>query len=110
MPVLGATWEADLDCSAFDGTAIVSIRRQPSAGRLTANGEVLIAGTVVHQMAHGHARTVSRLGWEVPSDLSLVGARVYAQGRCMGLPTSTGQKGTKAAGGLSNAIDLILGF
>ena len=110
MPVLGSTWLADLDCSNFDGVSIVSVRRKPAVGAMTSAGEVLIAGDVVHRVTHVHARSVSRIGWEIPDDLSLAGVRVYAQGQCRGQPITTGPKGVKSGGGLSNAVDLILGF
>lgn len=111
MPVIGETWAADLDCRAYgSGLALLVVRRLPVSGTSSAFGEVLVGGSLLHRMARQHAGSVSTLTWAIPYDLSLCGLEVHAQGLCRSSSGAVGPKTLLIQGGLSNAIDLTLGF
>jgi hypothetical protein len=116
MPVMGAPWGAYLDCSSYgSGLAMVAVRRSMTANWMSPFGEVLVGGQLVHTSVApytgGIGRSASRMSWTVPSDVSLIGLEVHAQGLCQqrsSSPASNKILGNRAR--LSNALDLTLGF
>ena len=111
LPVIGRTWRANLDCSAYDsGVALVVVSQLPSAGTMTPFGEALIAGAIVHRTTQAFHRSASPISWSIPFDLSLCGLEVHAQGSCRTSASPFKPKLFFLRGRLSNAVDLVLGF
>lgn len=109
-PVLGSTWAAQLDCRKFgSGIATLSIRRQATSGLMTPLGEELIAGGLVNRATRVFTGAVSQVTWQIPPDTALMGISVYAQGSCQGFSGAAGRL-LHVRGGLSNALDLTLGY
>ena len=110
LPVLGSTWNADLDCSALgNGLATLDVRRLPLSGRPTLYGELLIGGALAHRSSGPFAGSARTLGWSIPNDMALCGLDFHAQGLCTSTSFGRG-KTLRMRAGLSNAIDLVLGF
>ena len=109
-PVLGDAWSATLDCSGTgSGLAVLELRALATSGTLTPFGEVLVDGALLQRTGRAFVSSSSRLEWQIPHDLSLLGLEVHAQGLCRGQAAV----GTKTRAGrmvLSNAVDLVLGF
>jgi hypothetical protein len=109
-PVVGTTWAADLDCRAFgSGIAILTICTQPNPGTMSRFGERLITGGLVHQTSLPFSSNVRQLTWSIPRVAALVGVTVHAQGLCRSTTVTLGSR-SRVYGGLSNAVDLTLGF
>jgi len=77
---------------------------------MTLWGEQLIAGPLVIGMSHKFSGSATQLSWEIPNDPALIGLDVHAQGGCQSVPSTSHPKLLRVNGGLSNALDLILGF
>ena len=102
-PVLGASWDTDLDASGHAAAiAAVLVYEQPFSGVFVAGGELLLDLTSpsVLQLVLSHTGNVVRFSSAVPLDGSLFGFGVSAQGVVFGAPGYE----------LSNALDLTLGF
>lgn len=100
-PVLGASWDTTLDCSAHaPGQAVLFVYGSPASGPLTPYGEVLVGGTRLLRRAQAHAGSTAPFSEPVPPDLALCGLQAYSQGLCLGAPGPQ----------LSSALDLVLGF
>jgi len=117
LPVIGANWAAQLDCSNFAaGSAIVEVRRQANAGVLSPFGEILIGGERVYRSVRPFTRTSlpfppMHVGWRIPHDVTLAGLELHVQGLCQGTLASHGRnKLLHIQGQLSNALDLVLGY
>ena len=68
-------------------------------------------GALVHRTVRAHAGSACELAWSVPLDMALAGKPLYVQGLCRGEPGTGGPGLIRfAAGQLSNALDLVLGF
>ena len=110
LPVLGETWNAELDCAAFGtGLATLDVRATALGGRPTPYGELLIAGPLVQRTVSPFAGEARTLGWDLPNDLALCGLELHAQGLCSGTTFARG-KTVRRSAWLSNAIDLVLGY
>jgi Tol biopolymer transport system component len=110
-PALGRTWSAELDCSAFgSGTALLAVRSRALAGRWTPFGVQLIGGPYLILRARPFAVAPSAFAWAIPADPALAGLVVHAQGLCLQPPGPAWSRLRAAPGGLSNALDLTLGF
>ncbi len=112
LPVLGRTWEAELDCSRF-GSETAALEARPLAvpGTATPFGELLIAGTPLHRTVRPCSAGASRIPWELPFDLALCGLSIHVQGLCRGSgPSVLVPKALHVGARLSNALDLVLGF
>lgn len=108
-PVLGSPWAARLDCSRFgEGLASLSFRRRPLLGTRTLFGELLIAGELLHEATQPFSHSATDFSWTVPNDPTLIGLPLYVQGACRS--TAIGSGRFVRGGGLSNALDLTLGF
>jgi len=112
LPVIGAQWAANLDCSHFaDGMATMTVRFQSRSDVMTPSGEVLIGGELLFNSFHPYSRSSSRLTWDIPFSMSLAGLEVHAQGLCQESGASSPpSKLRQHRAQLSNALDLILGF
>jgi len=111
LPLLGSAWSAVLDCSHHgSGTATLVGRRLPTSGTNTPFGEVLVAGALLLRATSDFSSAASTFTWDIPNDLSLVGMEVHLQGTCEESPSVTDGKAHAIRGGLSNALDLVLGF
>lgn len=110
-PALGHGWSAELDCSAFgSGTALLAVRSRALAGRWTPFGEQLIGGPYLFRDARPFAAAPSAFTWAIPADVALAGLVVHAQGLCLQPPRPAWPRLCPMPGGLSNALDLTLGF
>lgn len=111
LPRLGGTWVADLDCDAFGtGLATLTVRSNAIPGHMTLAGEQLVAGPLMYRWSQPFVGLTSRFTWAIPSDVSLAGTDLHVQGSCWSRSVVTGSKTAHVRGGLSNALDLFLGF
>ncbi len=111
LPQIGGTWAANLDCRGFgSGLATLSLCRRATSGTMTPHGEQLIAGAFFLRSAQVFAGSVSQFNWTIPNDPALLGLDLHAQGDCWSTQVPLGPKTMQARRGLSNALDLILGF
>jgi len=111
LPVLGTPWGAVLDCSDYGrGQASLVVRRRATSGLISPFGELLVGGAFFFQANRAFSASSSSFTWPIPHDTSLLGLDVHAQGLCLEAPGSASAKLRAAHGGLSNALDLILGF
>jgi len=110
-PVVGRTWSAELDCSAnASGRATLFLRRQAASGTMTPFGEVLVAGELLFSESRVVSGGATAFRWVIPSDLALLGLDLHVQGACQGVPSHASWNARRPRVGLSNALDLILGF
>lgn len=110
LPQIGAIFRADLDCSGYGpGVAMLTGRRNASSGTLTLFGEVLVSGEPLTSRCQGYTTAATSFSWTIPHDLSLLGMEVHLQGLCKVAPSPVG-KLRRIRGGLSNALDLVVGF
>ena len=113
LPILGARFAANMDCSDFGpGLAVIVMRRAAATGSVSPFGEVLVGGLLLHRQAKAYSEGPTRMTWNIPYDLSLCGVEVHAQGLCQPrvIGPMTGKRLRLGGGGLTNAIDLTLGF
>jgi hypothetical protein len=111
LPVLGTSFEAELDCTEFaQGVAMVAVRRLPCSGPRTPFGELLITGELLSSTTRAFSGAPSRIAWNVPNDLSLLGTCLHVQGFCRAASGPAPGKARVLRGRLSNALDLTLGF
>ena len=102
-PVLGTTWDTDLDTSGHGASiAALEVRSLPFSGLFLAGGELLVDVTSpqITSANQLHSGNVVRFSIPVPDDLFLCGLTASAQGLVLGAPGFE----------LSNALDLIVGF
>jgi len=111
-PLVGQAWNATVDCAGFSpGIVVLSGHRRPASGTWTPFGEVLVAGALVHRQSQVLAGTPSVFTWDVPYALALVGADAHFQALCRAWSTPPMQgKVRRLRAGLSNALDVIIGF
>jgi hypothetical protein len=102
-PVIGAPWDASLDCSAqAPGLAILLGWDTPIEGLHLPQGELLLDpfnGNQVFARAALHASDTQNFSIAVPLDPSLIDFVLYAQGVCGGLPAAQ----------LSNGLAFVVG-
>lgn len=111
MPRIGATWGAELDCRGFgNGVATLIVRPLATSGVSTRLGEVLVAGNLLFLRSQVFAGNVSRMTGAIPNYMSLCGLQVHAQGLCQGVTSTCTPMSLRLEAGLSNALDLTLGF
>jgi len=107
LPFLGETWSAQLDCSRYGpALAVLEVRSGSIQGRPSPFGEILIGGELLARIVRVPPQDV--FDWPIPNSVALAGVSVHAQGLCSSLGPS-GSKLRFARGGLSNALDLVLG-
>ena len=102
-PVLGATWDSDLDCTGHSPSfASIEVYSQPFGGFFLSGGELLVDVTspLLARAISIHYGNVLTFSLSIPPDGSLCGMTASAQGGVLGLPGFD----------LSNAIDLVLGY
>jgi 3-phytase len=104
-PLLGTTWQADLDCSGYKKSVrgYLFAYSEPAGGTFVAAGEVLVdlkSQRVfdLSERRHGRGMVVS-FHVPIPADISLCGMEMSVQGMC----------DDRHSAGLSNAIDMVLG-
>jgi len=101
QPLLGETWNAELDCAGHAaGLAVLVVFRSSHSGAITPYGELLVGGTRILHEATPHTGNSALFGILIPNDGALIGLGAHAQGLCMGAPGSR----------LSNAVDIVTGF
>ncbi len=111
LPLIGGTWAANLDCRGFgSGLATLTVCRRATYGTMTPFGEQLIAGALFLRSGQVFAGSVSQFTWAIPNDPALIGLDLHAQGLCWSTQGALGPKTMRARKGLSNALDLIVGF
>lgn len=101
-PVLGSTWQVDLDCSGHaPARGHVFLFMLAGQGTFLPAGELLVDTASVRLLLQtaAHSGGVLRFRIPVPPMLSLCGFPATAQGLCGGAPQAA----------LSNAIDLVFG-
>ena len=110
MPVLGRGWSAELDCTAFaDGLAVLVVRGSATTGWPSAFGEVLVGGGLLGRSCVAYSGAKAQFTWSIPYDMSLCGLEVHVQGLCK-CSSSRWPRSWRLRGGLSNALDLVLGL
>jgi hypothetical protein len=110
MPVIGSTWQVQLDCSSYgSGVARLSLCSD-AVNRPSPFGEELIAGTPIYSTARSFSAAPSQLSWPIPSNVGLVGLSVHAQGLCIGNRSLSAAKLGRARCAFSNALELRLGY
>jgi len=110
-PVLSGPWTASLDCRAFgDGLATLALSLRATSGPLTPIGERLIGTSLLARTSLAFAGSPSSFAWDIPSDPALIGRVVHVQGCCASTSASFSPRLLGTRGGLSNALDLTLGF
>ena len=102
-PVIGAPFDASLDCSAqAPGLAILLGWDTPIEGLHLAQGELLLDpfnGSQVFARVALHVSDTQNFSIAVPLDPSLIDFVLYAQGVCAGLPAAQ----------LSNGLAFVIG-
>ncbi len=101
-PVLGTTWECELDCAGHSpSSGFIAGFLAPGSGLFIRAGEVLvdIRSTHLFSQVAAHGGGAVRFSLPLPPDLLLCGLGISVQGACLGRPGAA----------LSNAIDLTLG-
>ena len=101
--------------SAFFGRARGSsarkdLRPRASSGPMTPFGEVLVSGAFLASDSRAFSAAPSAFTWSIPNDLALVGMEVHVQGVCEEAFPPTPGKLRRIHRGLSNALDLVLGY
>lgn len=102
-PVLGATFEADVDCSGIAaGLAALFVYDQPSSGTFLFSGELLVDVTSpqLGALLLPHAGGTVSFELAVPADSSFCGRTAAAQAAVTGAPALE----------LTNALDLAAGL
>ena len=100
MPVLGASWDTTLDCSAHaPGLGGFYLKDTPTSGVMLSVGELMVMGKLYYKRFQSHTSSSVSNSLAIPNDVSLWGVRAYAQGVCLGAPGPQ----------LSNALDIVLG-
>jgi hypothetical protein len=111
MPRIGATWGAQLDCSGCgSGMATLIVKPLAASGVSTTFGEVLVAGSLLYLQSRAFAGDVSTMTGAIPNDVSLCGLQIHAQGLCQPVTSTSTPMPIRLKAGLSNALDLTLGF
>jgi len=101
-PVLGSTWDVELDCGAhLPGAAFLVGFQAPASGGVFGYGEVLLDLTSAPYFILSSAHAMGKVGYSIaiPNDASLCGLSGSFQGLCRGAPGAR----------LSNALDAYIG-
>jgi hypothetical protein len=99
-PVLGSTWHAEVDLTAFPGAVGVVLHFRPQAVTIPSLcGEILIAGPIAARVVLPIQGSSAQVDLLIPRRPSLAGYAVGSQAIILGPPCY-----------LTNAVDLVVGY